>query len=251
MDSENAIEVSHVYKEFKIHHRNNNLKDMIVYHERNDNKHIHLVLDDISFNVKKGEVLGIIGRNGSGKSTMLKLLTKILRPNKGTIETKGKIACLIELGAGFHPDMTGRENAYINASIFGIPKKTIDERYDEIVQFAGIEEFMDERIRNYSSGMYLRLAFAVAINVDADILLVDEILAVGDIQFQKKCLDRLDSFRKDGGTIVLVTHSVDQAKKMCDNVIWLDGGKIREYGNPETVCEHYRSTMMDESMADK
>ncbi len=247
MDPGNAIEVKNVFKQFGTHRRSNTLKDLIVYHEKKENRRTHLVLDDISFNVKKGEVLGIIGRNGSGKSTMLKLLTKILRPNKGTIETDGKIACLIELGAGFHPDMTGRENAYINASIFGIPKKTVDERYNEIVEFAGIEEYMDERIRNYSSGMYLRLAFAIAINVDADILLVDEILAVGDIQFQKKCLDRLDNFRKSGGTIVLVTHSVEQAMEMCDNVIWLDGGKIREYGSPEIVCEHYRSEMLNDN----
>ena len=206
-----------------------------------------MVLDDVSFVVKKGEVLGIIGRNGSGKSTMLKLLTKILRPNEGTIETKGKIACLIELGAGFHPDMTGRENAYINASIFGMSKNLVDKRYNDIVEFAEIGEFMDERVRNYSSGMYLRLAFSIAINVDADILLVDEILAVGDIQFQRKCLDRLDSFRKSGGTIVLVTHNVDQAKQMCDQVIWLDDGKIREYGDADTVCGHYESTMLNEN----
>ena len=175
---------------------------------------------------------------------MLKLLTKILRPDKGKIETNGKIACLIELGAGFHPDMTGRENVYINASIFGIPKKTVDERYDDIVEFAGIGDFMDERIRNYSSGMYLRLAFAVAINVDADILLVDEILAVGDIQFQKKCLDRLDEFRKNGGTIVLVTHSVEQAISMCDNVMWIDQGTIRDYGDPEKVCKNYQMELL-------
>ena len=245
MEPENAIEVKHVFKEFSTHSRSNTLKDIIVYHEKKEKKRTHQVLKDISFNVKKGEVLGIIGRNGSGKSTMLKLLTKILRPNKGTIETDGKIACLIELGAGFHPDMTGRENAYINASIFGIPKKTVDERYNEIVEFAGIGEYMNERIRNYSSGMYLRLAFAIAINVDADILLVDEILAVGDIQFQKKCLDRLDKFRKAGGTIVLVTHSVEQAETMRDNVIWIDDGVVREYGSADSVCEHYTDYMLN------
>lgn len=244
MNNDNAVEVSHVYKEFSTHRRANTLKDLIVYHERNKIDNKHHVLNDISFTVKKGEALGIIGRNGSGKSTMLKLLTKILRPDKGKIETNGKIACLIELGAGFHPDMTGRENVYINASIFGIPKKTVDERYDDIVEFAGIGDFMDERIRNYSSGMYLRLAFAVAINVDADILLVDEILAVGDIQFQKKCLDRLDEFRKNGGTIVLVTHSVEQAISMCDNVMWIDQGTIRDYGDPEKVCKNYQMELL-------
>lgn len=243
MDSETIIKVDHVSKVFSAHRGSNTIKDLIVYRDKKP-AYKHLVLDDVSFDVKKGEVLGIIGRNGSGKSTMLKLLTKILKPNSGTITTKGKIACLIELGAGFHPDMTGRENAYINASIFGIPKKIVDERYNEIVEFSGIGPFMDERVRNYSSGMYLRLAFAVAINVDADILLIDEILAVGDIQFQKKCLDKLNDFKNKGGTIVLVTHSTEQAKNMCDKVIWLDNGKIRECGQSEIVCDHYEKEML-------
>ena len=234
-----------MYKEFSTHSRSSSLKDIIVYHEKKE-KMTHKVLNDINFNVEKGKVLGIIGRNGSGKSTMLKLLTKILRPNGGTIETDGKIACLIELGAGFHPDMTGRENVYINASIFGIPKRTIDERYQTILDFSGIGDHINERVRNYSSGMYLRLAFSVAINVDADILLVDEILAVGDIQFQRKCLNRLREFKDGGGTIVLVTHSTDQARMMCDDVIWIDEGHIREYGNPKTVCDHYTETLLNE-----
>ncbi len=243
MQDGNVIEVSHVYKEFGTHARATTLKDIMSYHEKK-RPNRRTVLKDISFSVKKGEVLGIIGRNGSGKSTMLKLLTRILRPNQGTIETEGKIACLIELGAGFHPDMTGRENVYINASIFGIPKKTVDERFDEIVEFSGIGEYVDERVRNYSSGMYLRLAFSVAISVDADILLIDEILAVGDIQFQKKCLDKLNEFKEKGGTIVLVTHSVDQAKEMCDNVVWIDDGVIRQYGKSEDVCNAYVDYMV-------
>ena len=244
-NDENAIEVRNVYKYFSTHARATKFKDLLVYHEKRD-KRVHKVLNDITFDVKKGEVLGIIGRNGSGKSTMLKLLTKILRPNSGTIETDGKIACLIELGAGFHPDMTGRENVYINASIFGIPGKTVEERFDEIVEFSGIGEHIDERVRNYSSGMYLRLAFSVAINVDANILLVDEILAVGDMQFQKKCIDRLTQFKESGGTIVLVTHDIGQAMLMCDNVMWIDDGHIREYGPAEEVCEHYKQVMMNE-----
>lgn len=238
MEEGNVIEVKHVYKTFSSHTRATTVKDILSYHERKRNTS-RTVLRDISFNVKKGEVLGIIGQNGSGKSTTLKLLTRILRPNQGTIETKGKIACLIELGAGFHPDMTGRENVYINASIFGIPKKTVDERFDRILEFSGIGDYIDERIRNYSSGMYLRLAFSVAISVDADILLIDEILAVGDMRFQRKCLDKLNEFKENGGTIVLVTHSASQAKEMCDNVLWIDNGAIREYGESERVCNDY------------
>lgn len=243
-DPGNAIEVRRLCKRFNTHRRSNSLKDLVVYRERRDDTRVREVLHDVSFSVPKGGVLGIIGRNGSGKSTMLKLLTRILRPNEGTVETDGKIACLIELGAGFHPDMTGRENIYINASIFGIPKGVIDERFDDIVEFSGIGEFIDERIRNYSSGMYLRLAFSVAINVDADILLVDEILTVGDIQFQKKCMDRLKAFRDAGGTIVLVTHNIEQTTDICDNIIWLDDGRVREEGAAAEVCAHYKEAML-------
>lgn len=244
MDPLNAIEVENVYKEFSTHTRSNSIKDLIVYREKKDKTRKREVLKNITFSVKKGEILGIIGRNGSGKSTILKLLTKILRPDKGTINVNGKTACLIELGAGFHPDMTGRENVYINASIFGISQKIIDKRINEIIEFSEIGDFIDERIRNYSSGMYLRLAFSVAINVDADILLVDEILAVGDIAFQKKCLDRLNQFRNKGGTIVIVTHSVEQVKELCDRAMWIDAGEIRMCGDVETVCDEYCKEMM-------
>ena len=245
MDVDNAIEVKNVYKKFNVQ-TNFKLKDYIIYgldKKRKENSQRY-VLKDISFNVKKGEVLGIIGHNGSGKSTMLKLLTRILRPNSGKIETNGRISCLIELGAGFHPDMTGRENTYSNASIFGISNKTVDERFDDILEFSEIGEHIDERVRNYSSGMYMRLAFAIAINVDADIMLIDEILAVGDIRFQKKCLDKIDEIRKKGTTIVFVTHNIQQAKSLCDNVLWIDNGTIREYGPSKEVCDHYIEAMM-------
>lgn len=249
MDPGNSIEVKNVYKKFNTHSGNRKIKDYLVYRGKKQSSYRY-ILKDISFNVKKGEVLGIIGRNGSGKSTMLKLLTKILRPNEGTIETNGRISCLIELGAGFHPDMTGRENTYINASIFGISNKTVDERFDEILEFSEIGEHIDERVRNYSSGMYMRLAFAIAINVDADIMLIDEILAVGDIKFQKKCLKRIDEIRKKGTTIVFVTHNIDQAMELCDNILWIDEGVVREYGPAEEVCDHYIKTMMEEDWSD-
>ena len=201
-------------------------------------------MHDISFDVKKGEALAIIGRNGSGKSTILKLLTKIIRPNKGTIETKGRISCLIELGAGFHPDMSGRENIYINASIFGLNKKEVDERMQSILDFSEIEEHIDERVRDYSSGMYMRLAFAIAINVNADILIIDEILAVGDIAFQKKCMDKIEELKRNGVTIVLVTQSPDQAASICDRTIWIDNSTIRMIGDSESVCNSYLEYML-------
>lgn len=245
MEQDCAIEVSHVYKEFNSHIRNNSFKNMIVYRERKNRSLVRKVLNDVSFSVKKGEVLGIIGRNGSGKSTTLKLLSKILWPDAGTINIKGKVACLIELGAGFHPDMTGRENVYINASIFGIPQKTVNQRIQQIIDFSEIGDYIDERVRNYSSGMYLRLAFSVAINVDADVLLIDEILAVGDLQFQKKCINKLKEFRDNGGTIVLVTHDVGQVKEMCDRAMWIDGGEIRMIGDVDTVCDEYCRVMLN------
>lgn len=241
---DNAIEVRNVGKKFKLSNKNKTLKDFLTYHD--DSIKTRTVLNDISFNVKKGETLGIIGRNGSGKSTMLKLLTGILYPNEGTIETKGKIACLIELGAGFHPDMTGRENVYINASIFGVPKKLVEKRFDDIIEFSGIGEYIDERVRNYSSGMYMRLAFSVAINVDADILLIDEILAVGDMQFQEKCFNKLNEFKEKGGTIVLVSHSNEKVKAFCDKALWINDGKLRSIGDAKTVCDEYENFMMND-----
>ena len=244
MKVENAIEVKNVYKRFNMHANNRKIKDYIVYHNDEDKKYRY-VLKDINFEVKKGEVFGIIGRNGSGKSTILKLLTKILRPNEGSIETDGRISCLIELGAGFHPDMTGRENTYINASIFGISNKTVDKRFEEILDFSEIGDRIDERVRNYSSGMYMRLAFAIAINVDADILLIDEILAVGDMHFQIKCLNKLKEFRDSGKTIVIVTHNNTQAREMCNRVAWIDDGIIRAIGPAEQVCDLYEKEMRD------
>ena len=242
MQEGNVIEVRDVCKHFVSRGNSQSFKDLLVYRDRTKEK--HEVLRHITFDVKKGEVVGIIGRNGSGKSTMLKLLTKILRPNSGTIETKGTMSCLIELGAGFHPDMTGRENVYINASIFGLSYKEINERFDKILEFSEIGEHIDERVRNYSSGMYLRLAFAIAINVDAEILIVDEILAVGDIAFQKKCLDKIDELRKNGVSIVIVTHSVEQVINLCDKAIWIDNGDMRAIGDVNEVCNQYVEAMV-------
>lgn len=243
MNSENVIEVDNVTKDFYMRRTSNSLKDLLTYLDFKERRTKFRALDGVSFTVRRGEALGLIGKNGSGKSTMLKLLTRILYPNSGTIKINGKIACLIELGAGFHPDMTGRENIFINASILGLSDLEIERRIEEIIDFSGIREFIDQRVRNYSSGMYMRLAFSIAINVDADILLIDEILAVGDIEFQNKCLKKLKQFQEGGGTIVLVTQSPEQAKEFCDTVIWLDHGKIREYGPSRTVCDDYYNSV--------
>lgn len=244
-EADKVIEVQHVSKTFRVYQdKNRTLKDRILFSKRNRYSE-NIVLDDVSFSVCRGEVLGLIGHNGCGKSTTLKLLNKILYPDSGKIIMNGKISSLIELGAGFHPDMTGRENIYINASIFGLKKKEIDKRIDSIIRFSELEQFIDNPVRTYSSGMYMRLAFSIAINVDAEILLVDEILAVGDASFQKKCFDKLRQIKESGTTIVIVSHSMDQIKSICDRVIWLDKGKIKEDGPAQLVCNTYMVYMGD------
>ena len=191
-DEDIAIKVSHVYKSFNIYYdRANTLKERMLFFKRNKRREKREILNDINLEIKKGETVALIGVNGSGKSTLLKLMTQIIFPNKGTIETKGKLTSLLELGAGFHPDFSGRENIYFNSSIFGLTKKEIDERLEQIIEFSELKDFIDNPVRTYSSGMYMRLAFSVAINVDADILLIDEILSVGDQHFQEKCFNKM------------------------------------------------------------
>lgn len=239
MKPENAIEVHNVKKDFKIYSDKGKwLKDRVVTKGRNKYELRH-VLKGISFDVKKGEAIGLIGKNGCGKSTTLKLLSKIIRPNEGTIEIEGRVSSLLELGAGFHPDLSGRKNIYMNAAIFGLTKKEIDDRLDDIIRFSELEEFIENPIRTYSSGMYMRLAFSVAINVDADILLIDEILAVGDISFQTKCFEKLKEIKAAGTTIIIVSHSLDQIEKICNRSIWIEDGLIREEGIPHDVHGHY------------
>ncbi len=250
MTQQNTIIVSDVCKAFKVYSdKSHTLKEKVLARQRNSFKLNH-VLDHVSFSLKAGDAVGLIGHNGSGKSTTLKLLNRILYPDTGSIEMNGKVSSLIELGAGFHPDMTGRENIYINASIFGLKKTEIDRRLDDIIRFSELEEFIDNPVRTYSSGMYMRLAFSIAINVDAEILLIDEILAVGDANFQKKCFNRLQQIKAEGVTIVIVSHSMDQIKSICNRVIWLEKGKIREDGSPEKVCQNYLDSM-DQRAADR
>ena len=196
-------------------------------------------LDDISFQVEEGEFIAIIGPSGSGKSTLLKLMTKIIYPNKGKIITRGKLTSLLELGAGFHADFSGRENIYFNASIFGLTKKEIDDRLEQIIEFSELRDYIDNPVRTYSSGMFMRLAFAVAINVDADILLVDEILSVGDQHFQAKCINKMKELKKEGKTMVFVTHSLGSAQELCDRSIWLSNGIIKMDGDTNAIIEKY------------
>ena len=210
MKPENAIEVENITKQIKVYmDKGHTLKEKMLFSKRRKYEE-RKVLNGISFEVKKGEAVGLIGHNGCGKSTTLKLLSKIMYPDSGNIRMRGRVSSLIELGAGFHLDMSGRENIYINASIFGLTRSEIDKRIDDIIAFSELEEFIDNPVRTYSSGMYMRLAFSVAINVDADILLIDEILAVGDAGFQSKCFNHLKRIKANGTTIVIVSHFMGQ-----------------------------------------
>jgi lipopolysaccharide transport system ATP-binding protein len=196
-------------------------------------------LNDVSFSVPTGRTLGVIGRNGSGKSTLLKLVAGITKPTSGTVTVRGRISALIELGAGFHPEISGRENVFINGIMLGLSKREVTRRFDEIVDFAEMKEFIDAPVKTYSSGMYMRLGFAVAINVDPDVLLVDEVLAVGDEGFTHKCLDKFAEFKRRGKTILLVTHSLGLVERFCDEALWLDGGRISGMGDPKRVVGAY------------
>ena len=238
-DDNVKIKVENVYKTFDVYlDKANSVKEKLLFWSRN-NKEKREVLKNINVTINKGEAVALIGVNGSGKSTLLKLMTKIIYPNKGKVETYGKLTSLLELGAGFHPDFSGRENIYFNASIFGLTKKEIDKRIKEIIKFSELEKFIDNPVRTYSSGMFMRLAFAVAINVDADILLVDEILSVGDQHFQEKCLNKMKELKQEGKTMVFVTHSLGSAKELCNRAIWLHNGELKLDGEPENVINEY------------
>ena len=238
-NSEYAIECLNVYKYFKLNtDKPFTLKERLIHSNKNK-KDKRLVLKDIDLKIKPGESVALIGTNGSGKSTLLKLMTKIIYPSKGKIITNGKLTSLLELGAGFHPDFTGRENIYFNASIFGLTRKEIDARVKDIIEFSELKDFIDTPVRTYSSGMYMRLAFSVAINVDADILLIDEILAVGDQHFQEKCFAKLEELKNSDKTIVIVSHSLDAVKKLCNRAVWIYKGDVRMDGKPEKVIDEY------------
>lgn len=237
--NENAIEVIDVTKTFKIYYdKASTLKEKVFFWKRNQSE-VFTALKDINLTIKKGETVGLVGVNGSGKSTLLKLMTKIIYPNKGKVVTHGKLTSLLELGAGFHQDFTGRENIYFNAAIFGLTKQEIDKRLNTIIEFSELGEFIDNPVRTYSSGMYMRLAFSIAINVDADILLIDEILAVGDQHFQEKCFKKLEELKNSDKTIVIVSHSLDQIEKLCTRAIWINEGVVAMDGQPHNVILEY------------
>jgi ABC-type polysaccharide/polyol phosphate transport system ATPase subunit len=238
-----VVEAIDVSKRFRlIHERNNSLKATVMRRRRVVAEDFW-ALRNVSFDVRRGETFGLIGENGSGKSTMLKCLTRILSPTTGEVKVDGKVSALLELGAGFHPELSGRENVFLNGAILGLPQNELKRRFDEIVDFAGVGPFIDEPVKNYSSGMYVRLGFSVAINVDPDVLFVDEVLAVGDESFQRKCNDKFAELRRAGKTIVLVSHSMGSVQALCDRVAWFSHGEVLRVGEPHEVIDAYTDTV--------
>ena len=236
-----AVDINKVTKRYRIYHEKiPSLKNTILRGKRTTYEEF-LALDDISFSIKYGETFGIIGPNGSGKSTLLKLISNIIQPNSGKINIDGTVSALLELGAGFHPDLTGKENIYINSAILGMRKREVDKRFDQIVRFSELEKFIDTPVKNYSSGMYMRLGFSIAINVNPDILLVDEVLAVGDQSFQAKCYKAIYDIMKRGKTIIIVSHDLETISDLCSRVAFLKEGKIVDLGNPIMVVSQYRA----------
>jgi len=236
---EPAIVVDGVSKRFRLYHeRNRSLKATVLRRGRARFDEFW-ALRDVSLEIEEGTTYGLIGENGSGKSTLLKCIARILRPDAGRIRTRGKMAALLELGSGFHPELSGRENVFLNGSILGLSKRDLTARFDEIVGFAGLERFIDQPVKNYSSGMYVRLGFSVAINIDPDVLLVDEVLAVGDAVFQRRCNEKFADFRRAGKTVVIVSHATDALRTMCDRVAWLKDGEVVTEGRSEDVVDDY------------
>jgi ABC-type polysaccharide/polyol phosphate transport system ATPase subunit len=239
----NLIELNNVSKSFRAYHdKCHTLIERVLFFSRHRYEFNH-VLKNINLRIDAGKTVGIIGPNGSGKSTLLKVLNKIIYPDQGEVIIRGKLSGLLELGVGFHPDFSGRENIYYNASIYGLTRKQIDQRLQQIIDFSELGDSIDHYIRTYSWGMYMRLGFAIATNVNAEILLIDEVLAVGDVNFQKKCYEKIDSLRDSGITIILVTHETDVVKKICDRAIWIDHGVIQADGSPQQVVDSYLAHM--------
>lgn len=250
-----VVRVRGVRKSFVVR-QDNSLKDRIVTFARHrQHRREYVALDDVSLSIKAGSTVGLLGVNGSGKSTLLKLIGGILSPDAGTVETRGRLAALLELGAGFHPELSGRENVFLNAAILGLTRAETEARYDDIVRFSGIGEFIDNEVKFYSSGMYMRLAFAVAVHTDPDILLVDEVLAVGDEAFQRKCMDKIRSFQREGRTIILVSHSAGQISELCDTTFVLQDGVIAYEGGVRGGLNALRDIMegrrIGESLAEE
>lgn len=244
MSNENAVELRNVEMHFNM--SKEKLESLKEYFLKLVKRQLHfedfVAVNDVSFDIKKGDVFGIVGLNGCGKSTTLKMISGILEPTKGTVKTYGTIAPLIELGAGFDMDLTARENIYLNGSVLGYSKKFIDEKFQDIVDFSEMHEFLDVPMKNYSSGMVARIAFAIATVTTPDILIVDEILAVGDFLFQQKCEDRINAMINDDTTVIIVSHSIEQIERLCKHCVWLEKGKIKMIGDALEVCDAYKNS---------
>lgn len=238
-----AVTVDHVSKRFRMYkERNDSLKSMVMRGKKSVHEDFW-ALKDVSFEVPHGTTFGLIGKNGSGKSTLLKCLAKILWPEEGSITARGKQASLLEVGSGFHPELSGRENVFLNGSILGMSRKEVARKFDDIVSFSGVGHFIDQPVKNYSSGMYVRLGFSVAVAVTPDILVVDEVLAVGDATFQKRCRTKFKEMKEEGRTVILVSHSMNTVKDMCDEVAWLNEGELKMIGKTDDVVKAYNETV--------
>lgn len=238
-----AVRVDHVSKSFRMYHERNQTLKAAIMRGKTSVHEDFWALRDVTFEVPTGSTFGLIGSNGSGKSTLLKCLAKIYHPNAGSITHFGRIAAMLEVGSGFHTELSGRENIYLNGSILGMKKKEIAAKFDEIVAFSGVEQFIDQPVKNYSSGMYVRLGFAIAINVDPDILVVDEVLAVGDAEFQAKCFQKFKDLKEAGKTVILVSHSMSTIQEMCDRVAWLSKGELKTVGMAEPTISAYLDSL--------
>ncbi len=253
MDHKPAIRVTHLSKSFSLpHERTTSIKGAVLnFYRKKRSFETQKTLKDVSFEIKKGQFFGIVGRNGSGKSTLLKLLANIYTPTSGTVEVHGNLTPFIELGVGFNPELTGRENVFLNGALLGFNHKEMEAMYKDIVDFAELERFMDQKLKNYSSGMQVRLAFSIAIRAQSDILLIDEVLAVGDAAFQRKCYEHFMLLKKNKQTVVLVTHDMGAVRQYCDQAIMIDQGRIVEEGSPEVVAQAYQKLFNDEMEAEE
>jgi ABC-type polysaccharide/polyol phosphate transport system ATPase subunit len=243
--SEIAVAVDSLWKSYRLYHERNQYLKAAILKGRRARYEEFWALKDVSFEVPTGSTFGVIGANGSGKSTLLKCLAGILIPEKGSLRVSGRISALLELGAGFHPELSGRENVYLNGAILGLSKREIAARFDDIVDFAGLADFIDTPVKNYSSGMFVRLGFAVAANVEPEVLLIDEVLSVGDEVFQRRCMEKIEDFRRDGRTIVFVSHGLAQVGQLCEDAAWIDHGDLRMIGPSAQVISEYQGTSHD------
>ncbi len=250
MNKEVVLEAHKVSKYFVVpHEKNSSIKSAVVnaFKKKSGGIDIQHALEDVTFNVKKGEFFGIVGRNGSGKSTLLKILAEIYQPTSGAVKHTGKLVPFIELGVGFNPELTGKENVFLNGALLGFTRKQVEELYDDIVDFAEMRRFMDQKLKNYSSGMQVRLAFSLAIQAQADILLIDEVLAVGDAAFQRKCLDYFNKLKKEGRTVVFVSHDMDAVRQFCDRAILVEKSRVIEEGTADKIAEHYSRLFVEDA----